>query len=382
MLALSGRHGRAVAPDRPRADTFGTFGAPGEWLKPRTTNRSTVIVDARVFEEDFVPREVVHRHREVEQLTGTLEPVLDGERPDPAFLFGPTGVGKTCIARYALEELCERDPAIRTVYVNCWQRYTRFQVLYAVLEATGRAADVHRTTAKDEIFERLQAANERPTVVVLDEVDQLQETAALYDLHRLEHLAFVLIANREDELFAGLDDRVTSRFRAGERIPFDRYGTAALVDILEGRAQRGLEPGAVGDAQLEAIAEAAGGDARVAIGILHSAARRAQREGVDRVTGALLEGAIPEARTAIHRTTVEDLHEHQRALYDIVAETGEIAPGDLYDAYEDRVDRPKSKRTLRNYLNKMVHYDLIEAIGEKRGRTYRVPEGIELAPEA
>ncbi|MXV63544.1 AAA family ATPase [Natronorubrum sp. JWXQ-INN-674] len=331
-----------------------------------------MIVDERVLREDFVPSEVVHRHDEVNLLSETLEPLLDDRRADPAFCFGPTGVGKTCIARYTLAQLREQNPDVRVAYVNCWQEYTRFRVLYSVLEAVGRTADIHRSSPKDELFDRLRETDDRPVVAILDEVDQLEETAALYDLYRLGHISLILIANREEELFASFDDRVRSRLRAGTRVRFDRYGTDELVAILAERADKALEPEAVSDDQLRRIADAASGDARVGIGILRSAARRGTQQGRESVSDAGLEAAIPDARTAIRRKTVEGLIEHQRVLYDIIADGGEIEPGELYDAYETRVDDPKTNRMLRNYLTKMVHYDLIEAVGERRGRTYRV----------
>ncbi len=333
-----------------------------------------MIVDGRVLREDFVPSEVAHRHDEVNLLSEALEPLLYGRRPDPAFLFGPTGVGKTCIARYTLSQLREQEPSTAVAYVNCWQEYTRFRVLYSVLDAIDRAIDVHRSTPKDELFGRLADATDRPIVAILDEGDQLEETAALYDLHRLPHVSLVLIANREEELFASFDDRVRSRLRAGTRVQFDRYGTDELVAILAGRASQGLEPGSIDESGLRTIADAASGDARVGIGILRSAARRADREGRETLTDEIIEAAIPDARTAIRRKTVEGLIEHQRVLYDVIAEAGEIEPGELYAAYEQQVSDPKTKRTLRNYLTKMVHYDLIEADGKRRGRTYRLVE--------
>ncbi|ELY58934.1 Cdc6/Cdc18 family protein [Natronolimnohabitans innermongolicus] len=330
-----------------------------------------MIVDGRVLREDFVPSEVVHRHDEVNLLSESLEPLLYDRRADPAFLFGPTGVGKTCIARYTLARLREQEPSVGVAYVNCWQEYTRFRVLYSILEDVGHTFDIHRSTPKDELFGRLGETDDRPIVAILDEVDQLEETAALYDLYRLGHVSLVLIANREEELFAGLDDRVRSRLRAGTRVRFDRYGTDELEAILAERADNALEPGTVSDGQLRTIADAASGDARVGLGILRSAARRATQQNHDSITDDVLADAIPDARTAIRRKTVEGLIEHQRVLYDVIAETGEIEPGELYETYERRVDNPKTKRTLRNYLTKMVHYDLIEAVGKRRGRTYR-----------
>lgn len=123
--------------------------------------------------------------------------------------------------------------------------------------------------------------------------------------------------------------------------------------------------------QLAWIADAAAGDARVGIEVLRVAARRASRRGLDAVPDDVLRDAVSEARAEIRRRNFERLTEHQRVLHEIIAEHGEIAPGDLYEAYRARVDDPKTDRTVRNYLQKMERYDLVEAAGENRGRTYR-----------
>jgi hypothetical protein len=38
----------------------------------------------------------------------------------------------------------------------------------------------------------------------------------------------------------------------------------------------------------------------------------------------------------------------------------------------ERVDEPKTKRTIRNYCSKLEQYNLIRAEGQKRGRRYRL----------
>lgn len=334
-----------------------------------------MITDARVFQEDFVPSDVVHRHDEIDALTSALSPVLRDETPENAFLFGPTGAGKTCVARYAVGELQRELIDVDAQYVNCWQDYTRFRVLYEILDAIGETLNIHRrSTPMDELVERLREATERPYVVILDEVDQLEDKGVLYDLYRIPAIAMVLVANSEAELFVDLEDRVHSRLKTGVRVQFDRYGTDELTAILRKRAEAGLEPGAVTERQLRGVADAAAGDARVAIGSLRAAARTARERGLDRVTDAVVEQAVPDARHDIRQKTVDRLTDHQRTLYDIVREAGEIPPGDLYEAYEARVDEPRSRRMVRNYLSKMAHYNLVVAEGENRGRTYRPAE--------
>jgi len=331
-----------------------------------------MITNARVLQEDFVPADVEHRHGEIDRLSATLEPLLRGADPETPLLFGPTGVGKTCVARYTLEGLREQLLDVRTTYCNCWQYHTRFRVLLELLDEVEQTIDVHRqSTPHDALLDRLRARDEHPFVVVLDEVDQLDDSRLLYELLEIPHLHPIMVSNREADLFAALDERVSSRLRASPRIRFDRYSVDELAAILRARVDEGFDPGSVGRAALERIADAAAGDARVAIRILRSAAREAEAAGRTEIDDGIVEGAIPEGKRAVKQRAVESLTHHQRALYEVVDEAGEIAPGDLYDRYCERVEDPKSKRTVRKYLAKLDQYNLVQSVGEKRGRTYR-----------
>lgn len=331
-----------------------------------------MIRDARVLQEDFVPTEIQHRHSEMNQLSGALEPLLYDERPENAFLFGPTGAGKTCIARYSLEKLREQVLDVTVVYVNCWQDYSRFRVLHRVLDAVGTTLDIHRqSTPKDELVERLRDHDAAPVVVILDEVDQLADKGVLYDLYTLPNFSMVMIANREVDLFAEMGDRINSRLRSSQRIQFGKYSQSELVSIVEGRVRQGLDPNAIADEQIEQIAATAEGDARVAIGILRAAARRVERDGLEAISESTVREVVPETRDELKRSNIEKLNDDQTILYEIIEEAGEIDPGELYARYMGETSNPKTRRTVRNYLTKMRHYDLVMAEGEKRARTYR-----------
>ncbi|WP_227356684.1 Cdc6/Cdc18 family protein [Haladaptatus salinisoli] len=331
-----------------------------------------MIRDARVLQSQFIPDEVEHRNPEVNALSNALRPIMDGRTGETSLLLGPSGAGKTCIANYTVERLRENVLDIDTRYVNCWQEYTRFQVLYRLLEGIGRTVDIHRrSTPKDELLDRLREYDGPQFVVILDEVDQLEDKSVLYDLYRMRNVSTILITNREAELFSQLDGRLTSRLQTCVRIPFEKYHLDELVSILRARARWGLSEDAVEDEQLTVIADAAAGDARVAIGILRNAARRADQSGAERITTDVVREAIPDGRHEVRQKTVEQLNPHQRTLYEVLREEGELDPGALYDAYAKRVDEPKTKRTVRNYLAKMDHYRLVVADGKNRARTYR-----------
>ncbi|MFC4552017.1 MULTISPECIES: Cdc6/Cdc18 family protein [Halorussus] len=330
-----------------------------------------MITDARVLRAGFVPREVEHRDAEVTHLTEILAPLTDGDPAATTLLLGPSGVGKTCLAKYTAEQLRQEVLDVEYQYVNCWQNFSEFRALYRILEGLGKTVDVHRqSTPRDELFERLRRYDGPPCVVILDEADQLDDKRLLYHLHELPQFSMLLVANREKELFANADERLTSRLTGCERVRFDRYGPDELVSIMEARVEAGLESGVVDRDQLATIADAAAGDARVALSILRTAARQAHRNYESRITDEIVESAMPRARAERHRKDVDTLTPHQRTLYEIVEERGEISPSELYEEYRSRTDDPKTDRTVRNYLSKMDQYDVIRAEGTSRNRTY------------
>jgi orc1/cdc6 family replication initiation protein len=334
-----------------------------------------MITDARVLQPEFVPNDVKHRSAEVSHLSDTLRPITDGQRAETSLLYGPSGAGKTCIAQHTIEQLRENVVALNYQYVNCWEDHTRFKTLYQLLTGIDRAYDIHRqSTPKDELVERLREYDGPPYVVILDEVDQLQDKSLLYDLYRVSNLTMVLIANREEDVFSDLDDRLNSRLKTCARIKFSHYNINQLVTILEDRAQWGLKPDAINTERLELIADYAAGDARVAIGIFRNAARVAQQESHTSITAGVIEDVVPETKSEIRKKTTDKLTHHQQAIYEAVKEDGEIAPSDLYDAYCEAVDDPKTKRTMRNHLSKLEQYNLIVASGNTKSRRYEIAD--------
>lgn len=258
------------------------------------------------------------------------------------------------------------------VYVNCWEDRSRFQVLYRILDQIEGTVDIHRqSTPRDVLLDRLREYDGPPCAVALDEVDQLEDKGLLYDLLNLRSFSLLLIANREEDLLEGLDDRLSSRLQGCERVHCQPYTENQLVDILRTWSDGELEAIEVEESGLTEVAIVADGDARVAITTLRIAARRAEQSSVNRIDAGLVDDALPEARREVKETSVEQLTPHQQAVFEVVAEAGRITPGDLYEEYRGRVEEPKSDRTVRNYLHKLERYDLVATEGSTRDRVYR-----------
>jgi orc1/cdc6 family replication initiation protein len=340
-----------------------------------------MIRDARVLRAGFVPREVEHRDAEVNHLSSVLEPITNGEPADTAIVTGPSGVGKTCVSKFVTERLREEVLDVEATYVNCWRNYSRFRTLYQILDDIGATIDIHRqSTPHDELIDRLQQYDGPRTVVILDEVDQLEDPSLIYDLHSMEQFAVICIANKEEELFSRVDDRLVSRLRSSEHVRMDKYHNEQLYDILSARTKWGLENGVITDEQLYQIADAAAGDARLAIGMLRSAASTADRENHEEVTNDILRDAAEDARAQIKQKSLDSLTPHQQVVYDIVRDHGPLGPSEIHDRYTEAVDDPRTKRTVRTYLSKMAQYNLLEAEGTSRDREYSLVDSAVASP--
>ena len=332
-----------------------------------------MIQDARVLQDDHLPREIVHRHDEMSQLAAALQPVVDGDKPQHAVLTGPSGAGKTCIARATLTKLTEQVLDVHTAHVDCWLHTSDFRILYKLLESVGSTYDIHRSTPRDELLARLDDVDKR-YLMILDEADQLTDPDLLRQLYAIPQVTMILITNRERDLFSPLDERLQSRLRSSEQIAFDSYGHDELVSILSDRAEWGLAEDAITENQLSAMARAADGNARDAIGILRSAARRAERDGVSRIRDGDIEAAIPAAREQLRQKSLDRLTEHQRAVYRVLDEADALKPKEIQTRYSERVDDPRSKRTVRKYLRKLRQYNLVESEGQGPSRRYWATE--------
>jgi orc1/cdc6 family replication initiation protein len=334
-----------------------------------------MIQNARVLREHYVPQEIEGRNQELNDLSRALAPIEDQEVAEDVFLFGPSGTGKTAIARYTLNELEREVLGVTTQYINCWDRYSRFGTLHDVIDGFTSTVDIHRqSTATDELLSKIKEYDGPPYVVVLDEADQLQDKKVLYDLYEVPNISMIMISNEENELFAQLGSRLHSRLHSARKIRLDRYSLAELADILEFRAQHALVEGAVSRENLELISDMSAGDARIGIGILRVAAGDADYEGAEIISAETIDEAASEARRTLHQKTLDQLREDQRLIYDIFREYRELEPAEVYELYGEQAEDPKTNRTVRNHLQKLQHYNLIIAEGEKRARTYRIRE--------
>ncbi|WP_162991650.1 Cdc6/Cdc18 family protein [Halostella salina] len=314
---------------------------------------------------------VVHRADELTQITNALAPALDGRTPPNLFLFGPSGVGKTMAARIAVREL-KQEADIGDAYVNCWETYERTGLQYSVATQLLHGAAIHRqSTPRSEWLTTVREKVDHPCLVILDEVDQLEDKRVLYDLQELPAVSLVCIANQAEGLFAGMDSRTRSRVGIGHRIELDSYSVTQLASILRKRIDQLQLGHAVSERQLERVGRVADGDARIAISMLRIVVENARAEnGPVEITDDMIEAALGEAHNALRSEHMDRLTDFQWTLYEIVKANEPIPPRDLYEEYCERAENPKTDRTVRTHLGKLVQYDILAERGASQTKRY------------
>lgn len=161
-------------------------------------------------------------------------------------------------------------------------------------------------------------------------------------VNRFYEVSFVLIANREEELFAHMGRRGYSRLSSGLKIHYDAYSDDEVIPTLSERARLGLNPGVVDDDILTAIVDRSAGDARNVIRTLRQAASLASSEQTGTTSRELVERTALQVRANIRDDTITKLTDHQRVLYETLVDDGPLGRSNLYDAYYAEVDDLKS----------------------------------------
>lgn len=308
---------------------------------------------------------LTHREEEQQTIEESFKSMIDSQETMDLLCTGPSGTGKTATVKQAAEQLKQEKP-INICYVDCFSQKTRFEVLYQLLD---KKLELPRSnTSTEKVLEELaKKARKNPTVIIVDNADKGLNDETLFDLARFRSATVVLIAEKE-EFLSDFSDQVRSRLSGFHKVEFQKYTEQQLVDLM--KEQSGYSRTEISEQDLHRLAEKSGGDARIA---LQSFKKMDQR--IRSSTGKSLEEDFDTILKDLNKEEGEKmgLSDHQKVIYKILNEAdSDLVAKELYERYRNKVENPRTKRTVRRYIRRLVEADLIEKKGSKSGTTYRV----------
>jgi len=328
-----------------------------------------MITDARALRPEYVPRDLHHRDGQIDHLSSVLAP-SPLNRTEDICLFGPSGVGKTTIAKFVLGQLEREMLDLRWGYVNCMRDNSASAVLHEFAREVGIGSDLRREgTPRSVVIDRLRNRDEQ-FIAVLDEVTVLDEEILLA-LYEVPNVSLICITIKEDQWMTSLGQAAASRMHSAATVRLDKYSHTELVDILNARVTHGLVSSRVDDNAVEYIADIAAGNARDGIALLRRAAAHVEENEMREMTTEVVDAISDDAQREVTQRKIRTLGTHQRLLFRIVRQAGEIDVGTLHARYEAQIDSPKSRTTRRRYLRSLKQYELIADEGNGRGKSYR-----------
>ena len=358
---------------------------------------SKIFADREVLSPHYVPKRLIGRQKEINNIEHAVAPALKGERGRNLFIYGKTGVGKTSCVRYVIEEV-KSIPNTRAhiSYVNCRVYNSRYRVFNKII------SDHMPTYAKRgygavELYEKLRnwiEEDNKILVVVLDEIDVVKDLDDLiYTLTRINSdikaggVTMVGISNKVS-FKDFLDPRSLSSLYETE-IVFSNYNANDLYEILSDRASLGFKKGAISDEILKFIAASArgeSGDARLALKILSRAGELSEDANMSKIELEFAQKAAKVAEDDVVYEVVSTLPEHQKlVLYSIALLTQGggaykklmdgvdtyLFSGEVYNRYKSISEsihkEPKGERWYRKYLYELEMQGLIAAYASGKG---------------
>jgi cell division control protein 6 len=370
----------------------------------KSFDKNTIFKDKSLLQNNYQPKDIVHRDEQIKQIASILAPVLRGEKPSNLFLYGKTGTGKTLSIQYVKDELLRRikkdsDFKLTILYLNCKLKKvsdTEYRILAEFIKKLGGEVPATGlpTQSVYNKFIKLIDSEKQLVVLILDEIDQTVKNISndfLYNLTRLNselsktQMCVVGISNNLTFLDE-LDPRVRSSL-SEEEVVFPPYNALQLQEILTQRAEEGfreqvLEEGVIG--KCAAFAAREHGDARRALDLLRIAGELAERDSSKRV----LLKHIDEANNKIEKDKILDVITSEPKQFQIVLDSiiklserqkeEPIFTGDVYNLYKTICQQNKLEILTQRRVGDIIQeFDMLGIINVRvisKGRGGRMRE--------
>lgn len=271
---------------------------------------SAVFADRSRLSPRFVPSELPHRQKQVEQIAHAFANAASDPDRFPLTILqaiGVAGIGKTTTvtksAKAVEEGFAKNRLSLKIAYVNLkLQGGNKFAIYRFLLERLAPDLPSQGLSAEEMLryLLRYLRDNKQYALIIMDEIDYLvktsKDTGIIYDLTRLNefepdrpcNVKGVVFIARSTDFYSRLDPAELSTLG---RVPieFPQYSLDQVSDILSSRAQQAFNPKAIGSDVIDQVSKITtsaevNGDVRYALDLLLYAGNLAESQGANRVT--------------------------------------------------------------------------------------------------
>lgn len=345
---------------------------------------SVVIKDSLKLSFEYVPKELVHREAQMDQLLMLFRPVIESGRSETAFLSGSVGTGKTATAKRFCADLmrygAENNVPVDYIIVNCRQRSTEAGILLHLV----RHFDLgfpDRGFSSSEMLRTLNgqiSKSGKKLVIVIDEADLLLKKGSVDSIYQLSRFSeesiniqssVSLILISQEYIMDKLDEASISTFKRSNAVRFPKYTSGELKAIVCARAKEALREDGIRDDAAELIADIASewGDARYAIELLDMSARKAEMLPAGVVTAEEVRAAKAETYSVVTESKLEVLDLNRlitllavaRSIKDQSYVSTAVAEKTYWVVCEEYGITPRKHTQFWSYLKDLDHLALI-----------------------
>jgi cell division control protein 6 len=361
------------------------------------TRDTEIFCDEEMLREDYQPESITAREEELSAYKTALQPVVNGAQPRNIFLYGKTGVGKTAVSRYLLNQL-KRDTKqyddvdLSVYWLNCTNLSSSYQVAVNLVNTIRSTKNRISTTGYpqqrvfDILYEELDAIG-GTILLVLDEIDHIgSNDEILYELPRARSNGYLdsakpgVIGISND---FGFRDSLSPKVKdtlCEEDIHFPPYDGPELEAILHRRADGALYDDAATQGVISLCAALAAqdtGSARQALNLLYKAGELARATDESIIT----EDRVHEAREELEQSQIEHgmreltQHGHLSLVATLNLALAEETPArvrEIYPRYRTIAEQsdidPLVRRRMHDHLADLAMLGILNRQSRNEGR--------------
>ena len=300
-------------------------------------SESTIFRDKSKLSPRYVPSELPHREKQIEQIDHIFRSSYSSPSKFPLAVLqivGPAGIGKTStvlkFSKLLTDKFLQNRLTLKIAYVNLkLQGGNKYAIYRFVLERVAPELPSQGLSAEEMLRYMLRYLYENNIylLIILDEIDYLikisKDTGIIYDLTRLNefdpdapcNVKGVIFIARSTDFYHKLDQAELSTLG---RVPmeFPIYSIKEVSDILVNRCSEAFIANAIGSNVIDEVAKftvspANNSDIRYALDLLLYAGNLAEVQGTGRVTLDHIRKVHGQIHSSINTEEIEELSKSQ-----------------------------------------------------------------------